>query len=257
MGMIHARPLPGSPRYDGDWTGVLDAALADAAALVEGGCDGLMIENFGDAPFYPHQVPAVTVASVTRLATEIVRQCNKPLGINVLRNDGDAALAIAVAVGARFIRVNVLCGARVTDQGVIAGIAHDLLRARRQLGAEAIRILADIDVKHSAPLGRRPLAEETRDLVERGGADAVVVSGPATGQAVNLTDLPEVLAAAGCAPVFVGSGASLETLPRLLPSCHGLIVGTAFKRGGDVTAAVDVARVREFVSACRAADETP
>ncbi len=249
IGMLHLPPLPGAPGYRGE--DGLSAMLRDAEALVDGGCDGLMLENFGDAPFYPERVPAITIAAMTRIATAVLTHFPRPLGINVLRNDGLSALAIAAAVGARFIRVNVLCGARVTDQGVIQGIAHDLLRERRALNAESVKIFADVDVKHSAPLGRRPLVEETHDLAQRGGADAIVVSGPATGKATSLTDLPEVAAASGNLPVFVGSGATLEILPRLLSVCHGLIVGTGFKRDGQVHAPVDAERVRAFVATCR------
>lgn len=249
IGMLHLPPLPGAPGSRGE--DPLATALRDAEALVAGGCDGLMLENFGDAPFYPGRVPAITIAAMTRIATAISERFPVPLGINVLRNDGLSALAIAAAVGARFIRVNVLCGARVTDQGLIQGIAHDLLRERRALHAESVKILADVDVKHSAPLGRRPLVDETHDLAQRGGADAIVVSGPATGKAISLTDLPEVAAASGTVPVFVGSGATLEILPRLLSVCHGLIVGTGFKRDGRVDAPIDVARVRAFMDVCR------
>lgn len=252
IGMIHAYPLPGSPSYNGDWNSVINGAIADAFALTEGGCDGIMIENFGDTPFYPGRVPAITIAAMTHLAGEVRKITALPLGINMLRNDGQAALAVAVAVGAQFIRVNVLCGARVTDQGIVTGIAHDLLRERAQLNAQHIRILADVDVKHSAPLGPRSLIEETHDLMERGGADAVIASGTATGQPTALADLRTIQSAAGTKPVFIGSGATAETVAALKPHCHGFIVGTHFKRDGLVSAPVDVDRVRAFVSAVRA-----
>lgn len=251
IGMLHAPPLPGAPKYDGDWSAVVHRVCDDAAALADGGVDGLMLENFGDTPFLPGRVDAVTIAALTALAQEITRRFPLPLGINVLRNDGRSALAIAAVVGARFIRVNVLCGARVTDQGLITGIAHDLLRARTTLGASNVRILADVDVKHSAPVAVRSLADETHDLVMRGGADAMIVSGAATGQGVNESDLAEVRSAAHGTPVFIGSGASLETLEHLLPSCDGFIVGTHFKRNGDVHQPVDVRRVTEFMAALR------
>lgn len=249
--MLHAPPLPGAPRYGGDWPAVVRRVLDDAAALAEGGVDGLMLENFGDAPFFPDRVPAVAVAALTALAVEVRRQSALPLGLNVLRNDGRAALAIATVAGAQFIRVNVLCGARVADQGLVQGIAHDLLRDRQTLGAHHIRILADVDVKHSAALALRPLADETRDLCERGGADAVIVSGAATGAPVNLDDLRQVQAAAGDCPVFVGSGAAVAALPTLLPHCRGFIVGAAFKRDSRLEAPVDRQRVSAFVAAVR------
>jgi hypothetical protein len=253
IGMVHAPPLPGAPAYAGDWPAVVKRVCEDAEALASGGVDGLMLENFGDAPFLPGRVEAVTVSALTVLAQEMMRRCPLPLGINVLRNDGRSALAIAAIVGARFIRVNVLCGARVTDQGLIAGIAHDLLRDRAALGAEAVRILADVDVKHSAPLAERPLADETHDLIARGGANAVIVSGAATGQGVDESDLAAVRSAAEQTPVLVGSGASIATLDRLLPHCDGFIVGTHFKHNGDVHQPVDIRRVTAFMAAVRRA----
>src|SRR4029079_6682135 len=114
IGMLHLAPLPGSARYGGSIAAIRDRLLADAAALASGGVHGLMIENFGDVPFYPQRVPAHVVAQMTVLAVEVRRRFDLPLGINVLRNDGCSALAVAHAVGAEFIRVNILCGARVT-----------------------------------------------------------------------------------------------------------------------------------------------
>jgi membrane complex biogenesis BtpA family protein len=134
IGMIHLLPLPGSPRYVADVKAAREAALRDAGALRDGGVHGLMIENFGDVPFYPARVPAYVVAHMTAIAAEVRSRVALPLGINVLRNDGLSALAVAQACGAEFIRVNVLCGARVADQGILQGIAHDLLRERSLLG---------------------------------------------------------------------------------------------------------------------------
>ncbi len=167
IGMVHLMPLPGSPRYGGDLRAVREAAMRDAAALAEGGVDGLMIENFGDVPFYPGRVPAYVVAHMTALTVEVRRRFDLPVGINVLRNDGRSGLAVAHAAGAQFVRVNVLCGARAADQGVIQAIAHDLLRERAALRAD-VKIFADVDVKHSAPLAPRALAEEAADTLHRG-----------------------------------------------------------------------------------------
>lgn len=230
---------------------ILRHVLRDAETLAANGVDGLMLENFGDVPFTAGSVPAMTVASLTRLANEVRQRFSLPLGINVLRNDAVAALSIAASVGASYIRVNVLSGVRVTDQGIVTGQAYDLLRLREQLSADKVRILADVDVKHSAPITRRPLAEETEELVLRAGADGVIVSGTATGKPINLTDLPEVVAAAQGRPVFVGSGVSVETLPRLLPFCQGLIVGSSLKPGGNIETPVSPELVRQLVAAVR------
>ena len=252
--MLHLRALPGAPLFDGDINRIRDTLLRDADALAEGGVHGLMIENFGDVPFFPGRAPAHVVAHITALAV-LVRQRvpNVPLGINVLRNDGQSALAVAHAVGACYVRVNVLCGARVTDQGVIQGIAHDLLRERAMLDlAKSIKIFADVDVKHSAPLARRELSDEVDDTLERGLADALIVSGAGTGKATDPTHVASVKKSAGHVPVFIGSGVSIATIDSYLPHCDGVIVGTALKRDGVASNEVDVARVRELVKRANA-----
>jgi len=248
IGMLHVPPLPGSPGFQGELQPIIDRVLHDAQALTAGGADALMLENFGDVPFYPGRVPAETVAMLTALAVAVRKASPLPLGINVLRNDGLSALAVAVASGAQFIRVNVLCSARLTDQGLISGIAHDLLRLRRQLAAEHVAVLADVDVKHSAALATRPLQEEARDLTERGLADALIVSGDATGDASDPAHLTTVCEAVPGTPVLVGSGAAAENVATFAQA-GGFIVGTALKHGGHVQAAIDVDRVAAFRAA--------
>ena len=250
IGMLHCPPLPGSPRFDGDVSAIHDRVLSDAELLVSGGFCSLMLENFGDTPFLPGSVSPVTIAHLTTLAHEIrERYPQVELGINVLRNDGCAALAIAHAVGASFIRVNVLCGARVTDQGLIQGIAHNLLRLRSQLGATDIRILADIDVKHSAPLAARPIADEVADAIERGHADGIIVSGPATGSTIDDSHLEEAVSAAAEVPVLIGSGVDEQNIDRLLNSAQGAIIGSSIKADGQASAPVDIKRVQQLMAA--------
>jgi hypothetical protein len=249
IGMLHLPALAGSPLAKLTRDKISELMVADAKALTEGGVDALMMENFGDVPFFPGRVPAHVVALMTSVALDIRRTSPLPLGINVLRNDGLSALAIASAVGASFIRVNVLTGARVTDQGVIQGCAHDLLRYRAELCATNIKILADVDVKHSAPLAARDIADEVEDTVKRGLADGVIVSGAGTGKSVNPEKLAKVAAAAGKAPVILGSGVTAENIKTLLPHAWGFIVGTSLKVNGDVSQPVDVARVKKLMTA--------
>ncbi len=246
VGLVHIAPLPGSPRYGGEVRAVRDAVLRDAEALVESGIHGLLLENFGDAPFWPRRVPAAVVAHITALAVELRRRFAIPLGINVLRNDGRSALAVAHAAGAQFIRVNVLCGARLTDQGILEGIAPKLLRDRAQLGAD-VKILADVDVKHSAPLAPRPIEEEAEEMLDRGGADGLIVSGTATGRPTDPAQLRAVCTAARGAPVLVGSGVTADNVAEYLHWADGFIVGTWLKRDGQATSPVDPQRVRSLL----------
>ncbi|USZ69495.1 BtpA/SgcQ family protein [Halorussus salilacus] len=253
VGMVHLPPLPGAPKYDGDFDAVHESALRDARRLEAGGVDALLVENFGDAPFYPDDVPKHVVASMTRVATEIRDAVSLPLGINVLRNDAAAALSVAAAVGAAFVRVNVHVGARVTDQGIVEGEAHETMRLRDRLDSDAA-VLADLDVKHSAPLAERPVdAEAVAEPVQRGLAEGVLVSGAGTGHEVAGDHLEAVARArdeAGLdAPVLVGSGTTRENVADLLATADGVVVGTALKEGGETTNPVDEARVAELVAA--------
>lgn len=248
IGMLHLGPLPGSPRWGGSLAAVIDAALADARALREGGVAALMLENFHDIPFLPGAVPPVTVAAMTAVAAAVRRELpDCALGINVLRNDAEAALAIAVATGAAFIRVNVHAGAAVTDQGLLEGRAWRTLRLRREYGA-AVGILADVRVKHAAPLAPRAEADEARDLRLRGLADALVVTGAATGSGADPQELARLREALPDCPLLVGSGVVAADLGRFLPAADGFIVGTSLKEGGDVAAPVSAARAADFVS---------
>jgi membrane complex biogenesis BtpA family protein len=254
IGMVHLLPLPGAPASTGQVDVLLDAAAADAQALVAGGCDAVMVENFGDVPFFKTNVPPLTVAAMTRAVMRIRQEVGDlPVGVNVLRNDGRSALAIAVATGASFIRVNVLSGARVADQGVIEGEAAQLLRDRHAARAERVTIWADVDVKHSAPLAKRPIREEVQDLVRRGRADAIIVTGGGTGLPTSPDAVHEVRQASDhLVPLLVGSGITAESIGPFLPHCDGVIVGTALKLSGRVDQPVDPDRVRRLADAVRA-----
>lgn len=249
IGMLHLPALPGAPLASQEFSKIKDFVLKDAVALRDGGVDCLMMENFGDVPFFPDRVPAHVVSLMTSLACEVKASVGLPLGINVLRNDGMSALAIALASGADFIRVNILVGARVTDQGMIQGIAADLLRYRTQLCAGHIKIMADVDVKHSSAVAARPIKDEVEDTVKRALADAVIVSGSGTGKTVNEKILSDVAAVAGKTPVILGSGVNASNIREFKSKAWGFIVGTALKQDGFVDKPVDVRRVKELVSA--------
>ena len=251
IGMVHLAPLPGSPRWDGSMARVTAAALADAQALVEGGVDAVLVENFGDAPFTPGRVEPATVAAVSVVAAEVRRAFPRvALGVNVLKNDARAALAVAAAVGAEFIRVNVHAGAVLADQGIVQSDAYGTLRDRRLLGVD-VAIFADVGGKHAVPLAPIDIELTARDLVHRGLADALVVSGPATGQTTSLADVKRVRGAVTDVPILIGSGVTAETIAELLSLADGVIVGTSVKRNGDVRLPVERGRVEKLVAAAR------
>jgi membrane complex biogenesis BtpA family protein len=249
IGCIHLAALPGAPLYDGNLEAIYNTALSDADILQRHGVQALIIENFRDKPFYPDQVPAETVAAMSSVAREIVKSVKIPVGINVLRNDGLAAMAIATAVGAAFVRVNVHMGAVVSDQGIIQGISHKLLRLKQALKSDVL-IFADVGVKHAAPLAARGLALETKDLEQRGLVDAIIVSGELTGASTSLEDIRLVRANTSL-PILIGSGTTPENIKLVHDKVDGFIVGTYFKKDGQSDNAIEEARVAHFMSGYR------
>lgn len=252
VGMVHLAPLPGSPGFGGSMSAVVNRARREASMLADAGFDAVMIENFGDAPFHADDVPPITVAAMTRIATEIRQVTSVPLGINVLRNDGLAALAVAAASSALMIRVNVLSGSMFTDQGPIVGRAAEIARARRELAPD-VAVLADVLVKHAVPPPGLDMEQAALDTWERGGASALVVSGTGTGREIDLDDARRVRRAVPAAPLVIGSGATPENLERLAELADSVIVGTAMKVGADPTAPLDPDRVHRVAEAARSA----
>lgn len=250
IGVVHLLPLPTSPRWGGSLKAVIGRAEQEAAALASGGVDGLIVENFFDAPFSKNQVDPVVVSAMTIVVQRIQNLVTLPIGLNVLRNDAKSAMAIASCVQAQFIRVNVLTGVMATDQGLIEGEAHQLLRYRRELGSD-VKILADVLVKHARPLSSPNLTVAVKDTIERGLADGVILSGWATGSPPNLEDLELACGAANGTPVFIGSGANWENIDTLMQAADGVIVSSSLKRHGRIEQPIDPIRVSQFVEAAR------
>jgi hypothetical protein len=248
IGVVHLPPLPGAVASGPTMDEIIERALTDARALAEAGFDGLIVENFGDVPFSGDHVEPGTVAAMAMVVDQVRRATRLAVGVNVLRNDARAALGIAAASAASFIRVNVHCGVYATDQGILEGRAHQTLTYRKQLGRR-IAILADVHVKHAVCLSEPDLARAAKDTAYRGLADALVVTGPATGEPVTEADLERVRSAVPDRRLFVGSGATAASIAKLLKWADGVIVGTAIKVNGVVTDPIDPARAAAFVRA--------
>lgn len=250
--MIHLWPLPGAPGYNGYGVQkIVDNAEREAESLIHGGVDGLMVENMWDLPFFagkemkPEAITAHAVA-----AAEIVKSFPVPVGINVIHNGGINCLAIAVAAGARFIRVCILTGARVWDTGEFDhGCAAELMRKRKELHAEHIHIFADVDKKHSVAFPGIDLATHI-EWTEFYGADALIVSGKFTGQSPDMADVREAKKLAK-KPILIGSGTTVENVASLLEFADGIIIGTGLKKDGVMENDIDPARVRKLMDQVR------
>jgi uncharacterized protein len=250
--MIHLPALPGAPGWGGSMRSLLARAEEEARLLADHGADALVVENFGDVPFLPGTLPPETVAALALAVDRVVSATPLPVGVNALRNDAAAALGIAAATGARFIRVNVHTGAMLTDQGWIQGMAHDTLRRRQLLGPQ-IAILADVFVKHAVAPAGLALEDAAADLWERGGADALIVTGTATGRGVDSDRLRRIRSTLPSAPLWIGSGLDATSAATVMPLADGAIVGSALRVGGKAGAPLDAARVRRLMEAVHAA----
>ena len=250
IGVVHLMPLPGSSGWGGDMPVVVERAIRDAGALEAAGFDGLIIENFGDAPFSREFAGRGAVAGLAAVGARVAERVSVPMGINVLRNDAVSAVAVAAAVGAGFIRVNVHVGAAATDQGIIQGDARETLRSIRELAPD-LKVFADVFVKHAKPLGSDSIEQSARELVERGRAAALIVTGNMTGSPGSPDDIVRVKAAVPGTPVIVGSGVTVETVSGVLRAADGVIVGSSVMEGASAAHPIDEERARAFVRAAR------
>lgn len=243
IGMVHLAPLPGSPRYD-DSIDVLESALRDAIALERGGIDAVLVENYGDNP-YPLRVSKDTYDAFLDLCFEIKNEISIPMGINVLRNDWKSALKIADETAISFVRINVYVGITLTEQGIIEGESHKIQRFKKENQIN-VSIFSDIHVKHGKTLYPDSINIAAKDAVERGHADAVIVSGPRTNEPVDLDELKKVKDTVEV-PVLVGSGVRLSNADKILKYSDGAIIGSAFKHHGITEKKVNQTRVENFL----------
>jgi uncharacterized protein len=250
IGVVHLKPLPGSPRWGGSLNAVIDFAVADARAYERGGAHAVFIENFGDVPFTKTNVGPETIAAMTAAGCSVSAAVKVPIGFNVLRNDARAALALCAACEGDFIRVNVHTGAMLTDQGLIEGDAYHTVRYRDRIRPGA-QIFADVHVKHAVPLGDWTLEDSAHDTVERGLADALIVSGVGTGQAADIEDVERVRRACPKTKLVLGSGVNAANVKNYLRFADGVIVGSSLKRDGKLANPVDAKRVAALLKAMR------
>ena len=248
IGVVHLQPLPGAPRWRGDMESVIEFAVNDARAYERGGAHAVFIENFGDVPFTKGSIAPETLAAMAAAGRAIRQAVDLPIGFNVLRNDARAALALCAVCDGAFIRVNIHTGAMLTDQGLIEGNAYETLRYRQRVCPGA-QIFADVHVKHAVPLGNWSIEDTARDTVERGLADALIVSGAGTGLAAEIADVERVRRIAPTTRILLGSGTTLANVRDFLPAADGFIVGSSLKLGGKLSNPIDPKRVAALARA--------
>lgn len=271
VGMIHVGALPGTPHSSDPLEAIIARAREEARAYARAGLDGLMIENMHDVPYLMGSVGPEIIAAMTAVGLAVQDECSQrqdqgarkdsrtsirktvtaplPLGVQILAAANREALAVALAVGATFVRVENFVYAHLADEGLMSvAEAGPLLRYRRQIGAEHVKILADVKKKHSSHAITADVSlADAAHTTEFFGADAIVVTGGATGQPTSPEDVAAVRNAVRI-PVCVGSGLTPKSLPALWPHADVFIVGSHFKRDGLWSNPVDEERVAKFMA---------
>jgi membrane complex biogenesis BtpA family protein len=252
VGVIHVGALPGTPASSLGVNELTELAAREAAAYREGGVDGLMVENMHDVPYLRGGVGPEVVAAMAVVARAVKSEAGLPVGVQILAGANVESVAVAHAAGLDYVRVEAYAFAHVADEGLIQSSAAELLRFRKQIGADRIRVWADVKKKHSSHAITADVSlGETCAAVEFMRGDAVVVSGSATGEPPRAADVVE--AGSHCrVPVLLGSGVTPENVAEFYDAADGFIVGSYFKERGLWSNTVEPARVRRMMEAVRA-----
>jgi membrane complex biogenesis BtpA family protein len=246
IAMVHFPPLPGSPLYDhaGGMDKIIDAAARDIDALQEGGVDALMFGNEGDRHYILKASP-VALASYAFALGELKAAVRLPFGVNYLW-DPIATVALAVSSGAQFAR-EIFTGVYDSDMGLWVPDAASAVRLRTDSGRSDLKLMFNINAEFAAPIGERSIAQRAKSAVFSSLADVILVSGPMTGEAVEMSNLHQAKKAVGAVPVFANTGVNIENVETVLSIADGAIVGTHFKESGDTWNPVDPNRVKRFM----------
>ena len=249
--MIHLPALPGTAAgKNAKYVDLVKYALQELESLQKGGVDGVIVENFWDVPYFPEDVPPVTVAAMAAVAGAVVQKASLPVGVNILYNAFHAEISVARAIGASFLRAEVFVDPAISETGLIPASSAILIRERAALFAEDVAILADVQGKNTTPMWARPITESAVDAEKRGLADAIVVTGVGTGKSASLDDLQQVRNVVGL-PLLAGSGVNPKSLAAILSVCDGAIVGSYFKQGGNIQSPTDPERVAELMAVAK------
>ena len=250
--MVHVHALPGTPASTHPVSRIADDAASEAMVLAQAGFDAIIVENMHDVPYLRREVGPEIVAAMTAATAAITRAVAVPVGVQVLAGANRAAVAVAHAAGAAFVRAEGFVFSAVADEGLLdEADAGPLLRHRRAIGADGVAIFADIRKKHGSHAITADLTlSDNAKAAAFFGADGVVVTGATTGDPTPIDSLREARDAADI-PVLAGSGANERNVKDLLTVADAVIVGSSIKLDGNWRNAVDATRARRFVDVAR------
>ncbi|GAA0136978.1 BtpA/SgcQ family protein [Paenibacillus sp. YSY-4.3] len=258
IGMVHSLPLPGSPDFKKyNLPDIYDYCVEEAMRLIEGGVDGLMIENAGDIPFVKSEyMGPETAACIAIIGERIRRETNLPMGVNIVANAAIQSIAATKAFGGQFVRVNQWANAYIANEGFVEGASGVALRYRSMLEGEDIHVFADVHVKHGshAIVADRPIEELARDAAFF-GASSLIATGFRTGDPTKVEEVFAVKKGSDL-PVLVGSGIDAGNCQELLKVADGAILGVSVKEPNLMSGKTNVAKLKEFMSRVRELRET-
>jgi membrane complex biogenesis BtpA family protein len=248
--MLHLPALPGSSNSKLSVREITEFVLLDTQILYDAGIHNMVLENLGDAPYYKYNEKHHITSFMTKIGFEIIQKFPEvSLGVNVLRNDAYSSLAIAKALesNCKFIRINVLTGAYVTDQGIIEGESASINDYRRKIQATDVQIWSDVRVKHASPIVNRPLEDEIKENLERAGASKIILSGSMTGKKVDMSVLKEVNEIISVDKIAIGSGITPENISEYKDSASNFIVGSSLKKDNIISNPIDKNKVSQLL----------
>ncbi len=249
IGMIHVQALPGTPKNKLDVAAIASQAVKEARILVEHGMQSIMLENMHDVPYLNRSVGPEIIAALTRICAEVRAVSDLPMGLQILAGANQAALSVAQAAELQFIRAEGFVFGHMADEGLLQSDAGELLRFRKQIGADHIQIFTDIKKKHSSHAITSDVSLE--DSVEAASfflSDGVIITGTHTGKPVNNAELKSVYSATHL-PVLVGSGVTPDGLSQIFDSADAFIVGSYFKQEEDWKNEPDPRRIEALAQA--------
>jgi membrane complex biogenesis BtpA family protein len=252
IGMVHCLPLPGTLGFGGDMQKIIDQAITDAKTLEKAGMDAIIIENMGDGPF-GIRLDIPQVSALAAVSALVAQEVELPIGIDAAMNDYKASLSIAKAIGADFVRVPVFVDTVEFYGGIITPCARDAVLFRKCLDAENIRILADIQVKHTHMVLTHVSVEDSAKAAADCGADAIIVTGTHIGVETPLEIIKRVKKVTQL-PVIAGSGVKAANAREQLAIADGAIVGSSLKEGGRLENPISLKLCTELLTALRGQD---
>lgn len=247
IGMVHVEPLPGTPNYKGKVKDIINKACTEAKLYLNAGVDAIGIENMHDVPYLCKTAGPEISSLMSIIGYELKSLTKLPVGIQILAGANKQALAAANSAGLDFIRAEGFVFSHIADEGTIQSDAAELLRYRKNIGAESILIFTDIKKKHSSHNITSDVSiEETAEAAEFFQSDGVIITGTSTGKEANINEIKSVKKIVKI-PVIIGSGVNEQNADKYLPSCDALIVGSFFKKNGNWKNTVDKSRVISFM----------